>query len=105
MRRRSKHKPMAVQRHHDRVAELGCLVCGGLAEVHHVRGFADKPGSIPKDEWLVVPLCPAHHRYISPGGERISVHDLGHQGFFQEHGIDLYSEAMRLAEDTQRRAA
>jgi hypothetical protein len=35
----------------------------------------------------------------------VSVQSLGHQGFFLKYKIDLLAEAMRLAEETQRRAA
>lgn len=100
---KQKHKSAALERFHDWVAEHGCLVCGGEAVVHHVRGYADRPGSISKDHWLVTPLCPAHHDVQH--GPRISVHALSHQGFYRMHGIDLYAEAMRLAEQFQRRAA
>jgi hypothetical protein len=90
-------KPAALKRHHDRVADLGCLVCGGPAEVHHVTGYADRPGRFSRDEWLVTPLCPFHHRIDQFVSAPTSVQGLGHQGFYQEYGIDLYAEAMRLA--------
>jgi hypothetical protein len=38
----------------------------------------------------------------------VSVHDLGHRGFYQEHGIDLMKEAEALwaiSEEFERRAA
>lgn len=38
-------------------------------------------------------------------GPKQSVEALGHRGFYQEWMIDLYAEAVRLAEETQRRAA
>jgi hypothetical protein len=103
LRRRTKHKPVELERFHDWVAEHGCLVCGADAIVHHVRGYADRPGSISKDHWLVTPLCPGHHDVQH--GPRQSVHALGHQGFFDEWGIDLYAEALRLAEAWKRRIA
>jgi hypothetical protein len=106
LRAKPRYKPVAAERHHDRIAALGCLVCGGPAEVHHVTGYADKPGRFSRDHWLTAPLCPLHHRGV---GEKapmlVSVQSLGHQGFYEEHGIDLLAEAMRLAEETQRRAA
>lgn len=103
LRAKTRHKPVDAQRHHDRVAALGCLVCRGKATVHHVTGYADRPGRFSRDHWLVVPLCPWHHQIQF--GPRQSVEALGHQGFFQEWGIDLLAEAMRLADETQRRAA
>lgn len=103
LRARPKYKPVELERFHGWVAEHGCIVCGGEATVHHVRGYADRPGGITKDHWLVVPLCPPHH--LIQHGPKQSVEALGHQGFFQEWGIDLYAEAMRLADDFQRKAA
>ena len=104
LRAKPRYKPVAVRRYHDWVASLGCLVCGSPAELHHVTSYADRPGRLSRDDMLVTPLCPLHHRGV---GERapfiVSVQSLGHRGFFQEHGIDLLAEAMRLAE--QRRAA
>lgn len=101
------YKPAAVREHHDRVAAHGCLVCGGEATVHHVTGYADRPGRFTRDDWLVVPLCPPHHQIVFDPLHSApqSVEALSHQGFFQEWGIDLLAEAMRLAEDTQRKAA
>ena len=106
---KSRYKSADLERFHDFVAEQGCLVCGwrdaetGKALVHHVRGYADKPGCISKDHWLVTPLCPPHHDVQH--GPRTSVHALSHQGFFREYQIDLYAEAMRLAETYQRKDA
>lgn len=100
---KSRYKSADLERFHDHVAEQGCLVCKAPAIVHHVRGYADKPGCISKDHWLVTPLCPRHHDVQH--GPRESVHALGHQGFFLAYGIDLYAEAMRLAEAWQRRIA
>lgn len=98
------NKPVSVRRHHDRVAQLGCLVCGGDAEIHHVTGYADKPGRFRRDEWLVTPLCPWHHRLDKSASMPTSVQGLSHQGFYREHGIDLLAEAMRLAAETTRLA-
>lgn len=60
-----------LQRYWTRVAACGCLICRRAAEIAHAHG-----GSIverlqePKDkgkkllymDWLVLPLCPDHHR-------------------------------------------
>ena len=103
LRAKRKYKPKELERFHDWVAGNGCLVCEREATLHHVTGYADKPGRFGRNEWLVVPLCPAHH--LIQHGPRWSVEALGHQGFFRIHGVDLYDEAMRLAEQWQRRAA
>lgn len=48
-----------------RVAQLGCALCarngyeGTPAEVHHVRCGQGKG---QHNDWLVIPLCPEHHR-------------------------------------------
>jgi len=101
------YKPVDVQRFHDWVAEQGCLVCGAPATIHHVTGYADKPGRFGRDHWLVVPLCPPHHQKVfdPSASDPISVEGLGHQGFFDKYGIDLLAEAMAFAETYQRRAA
>lgn len=102
------YKPVALERYHEWIAkENDCLVCGGAATVHHVTGYADRPGRFSRDEWLVVPLCPGHHQkvYDKRASDPQSVEGLGHQGFFQKYGIDLLAEAMSLAEIYQRRAA
>lgn len=103
LRAKPRYKPAELRRYHDWVASLGCLVCGGPATIHHVTGYADRPGRIARSDWLVVPLAPRFH--LIQHGPRESVEALGHQGFFRIHGIDLYEEAVRLAEQWQRRAA
>ena len=45
-------------KHLDKIAALGCLICGRPAEIHHVR-MGVGMGQRGKE---VVPLCPAHHR-------------------------------------------
>src|SRR5690349_19906011 len=103
---RRKYKPLELDRFHGWVADHGCIVCGGPATVHHVTGYADKPGRFSRDHWLVAPLCPGHHQAVYDNASApMSVEMLGHQGFFEQYGIDLLSEAMSLAEQWQRQAA
>jgi hypothetical protein len=101
------YKPVAVDHYHDWVAEQGCLVCGAAATVHHVTGYADRPGRFSRDHWLVTPLCPPHHQKVfdPSASDPVSVEGLGHQGFFQKYGIDPLSEAMAFAESYQRQVA
>ena len=101
------YKPVELDRFHDWVAAQGCLVCGAAATVHHVTGYADRPGRVSRDEWLVAPLCPPHHQKVfdPKASDPQSVEGLGHQGFFDRYGIDLMAEAMCLAESFQRKAA
>ena len=107
LKAKSRYKPAEVQRFHDWVAGHGCLVSGRPATLHHVTGYADRPGRFTRDDWLVVPLAPEFHQkvYDPKAFAPISVEGLGHQGFFQEHGIDLLAQAMRFAEQWRRRAA
>jgi hypothetical protein len=89
-------KPPTAQerRHMDRVAALGCLVCGSPATLHHVTARADAPGRLTRSHKRVVPLCPRHHQIQH--GPRESVEAVGHRGFYTMHGIDLLAEAERL---------
>lgn len=55
----------AEKRHLDRVASLGCAVCGTRpVTVHHIR---DGQGMSQRaSHWLAIPLCPDCHQ--GPGG-------------------------------------
>ena len=63
------------QRHIGRVKDLGCVICRNLdlgatpADAHHIYDTADR------DDFLVVPLCPYHHR--GAGG----FHGMGERAF------------------------
>jgi hypothetical protein len=95
----------------DRVAGLGCCVpeCGLPATLHHVTGYADRMGRLPRSHQCVIGLCPIHHQAVFDSASMpVSVERLGHRGFYQEHGIDLYAEATRLwaeSEALERKAA
>jgi hypothetical protein len=96
-RKAKPYKPMEVKRYHDSIAKRPCLVSGKYGvTIHHVTGYADRPGRIARSDWLVVPLLAEFH--LIQHGPRWSVEALGHQGFFRIHGIDLYAEAVRLAD-------
>jgi hypothetical protein len=102
--------PNAMERRHwDRVAKKGCAVCGGEATIHHVTGYADRMGRFPRSHQLVAPLCPAHHQAVFDDASMpVSVERLGHRGFYQEHGIDLFALAQQLwaeSESLEKRAA
>lgn len=96
--------PDALERKHMAwVASLRCLVCGKPATVHHVTGYADRPGRIARSHKRVVPLCPQHHQKVfdPKGFDPVSVEGLGHQGFFNKHNIDLLKEAELLWKATE----
>jgi hypothetical protein len=102
--------PSAIEkRHWSRIAAMGCLVCGGEATIHHVTGWADRMGRLPRSHQRVVPLCKIHHQAVWDSASMpVSVERLGHRGFYQEHGIDLMKEAEALwaiSEELERRAA
>lgn len=94
LRRKAKYVPAAEQRHMARVAQMGCLVCGRQATVHHVTASIHG-GRLPRSNWRVVPLCPVHHQIQH--GPRESVEALGHGKFHETYNIDLLAEAERLA--------
>lgn len=82
----------------DRIAALGCLVCGAGATIHHVTASIHG-GRLTRRHDRVVPLCPVHHQavYDPYANQPVSVERLGHRGFWKLHGIDLLAEAERLA--------
>ena len=84
----------------DRIAAMGCLVCGGAATIHHVTGYADRMGRLTRRHDRVVPLCPMHHQAVFDpyASDPVSVERLNHRGFYDRHGIDLMAEAERLAD-------
>jgi hypothetical protein len=99
---------VSAREYHEWIAkENVCLVCGAAPTIHHVTGYADKPGRFTRDDWLVVPLCPPHHQKVfdPKASDPISVEGLSHQGFFEKYGIDLLAEAMAFAETYRRVAA
>jgi hypothetical protein len=87
--RKPKGKTADERRHHDRVAAMGCLVCGGPANIHHVT--SDGFQRLRRDHMRVVPLCAQCHQH-GPG----AVHVIGHATFCALHG-DLIELADRLA--------
>jgi hypothetical protein len=110
LKRSRRKEPTAYEKRHQlRVRQQGCIVCGREASIHHVTAYADRMGRLPRDEMVVVPLCPQHHQAVFDSSSMpISVEMLGHRGFYMEHGIDLYREAVRLKAETEqleRRAA
>jgi hypothetical protein len=95
---KAKRRPVpAVEAAHiARVAEMGCLVCGSPATVHHVTSDGFK--RLSRSHRRVVPLCPRHHQIQH--GPRESVEALGHAGFTATYGIDLLFAAEQLWAET-----
>jgi hypothetical protein len=75
-----------------KVADLGCLICGAPAEIHHIRtgqGMGQRASN-----FLVIPLCEFHHR-LGAFGEAIHA---GQREFEIQHGcneLDLLAEVIR----------
>jgi len=49
------------------VADLGCILCGGIAEIHHVVGRAAKQNKVPIGHAYILPLHHINHSYIDQG--------------------------------------
>lgn len=82
----------------DEITQLGCLVCGRAATIHHVTASIHG-GRMTRRHDRVVPLCPVHHQKVFDPFHNApqSVEALGHRGFFKKYGIDLLRESERLA--------
>lgn len=50
------------------MAELGCLICGAPAEIHHPTGAGM---GLRASHYDAIPLCPTHHR---TGGYGVAIH-------------------------------
>lgn len=75
------------------VAELGCIICGRPANLHHPRmcqGMAQR-----SPDWLCIPLCPDHHQH---GGHGVAIH-AGQATFEQNYGTEseLLAETIKKA--------
>lgn len=85
------------------VARLSCAICMEMgapdspAEVHHIGDTADR------SDWLVVPLCPEHHRGAN------GFHGMGERAFNARYKTNeqklLAETARRLDQNFPRRAA
>lgn len=88
---------VATQRHKDRVAALGCILCRHLgygetpAALHHLRegqGMSQRA-----DDTLVIPLCHEHHQGDS------GLHGLGTRAFERRYKLselDLLAQTLEL---------
>lgn len=84
--KRKKAPTAAEARHMDRIARMGCLVCGAPATVHHISASIHG-GRVTRSNKRTAPLCPVHHQI--QWGPKESVEALSHAGFYREYGIDL----------------
>lgn len=80
---RKKPATKAERAHLDRIAGLGCCLCGGLAEVHHITtgiGMGQRASHFD-----TIPLCAAHHR---TGGHGVAIH-AGKRTWEARHGPEI----------------
>jgi len=78
--------------YHNYVRNIGCLVCGRDASIHHC--ISDGNQRISKSHWHITPLCPEHHQ--GPLG----YHGLGsHDLFYEMYRINLYDVGLQILED------
>lgn len=87
------------KRYMSRVAECGCILCAHLgnpgtpAELHHPKEGVFAGCAQKASDWLVVPLCPEHHRGNS------GLHGLGTKGFYTRYKLneaDLLAMTMEM---------
>ena len=78
----------AAKRYLGKVADIGCILCrhlgtpGTPAEIHHPKEGVFAGCAQRASDWLVVPLCPEHHRGAS------GLHGLGTRGFYTRYRIN-----------------
>lgn len=80
-----KQKPTKQKDHKEWVASQGCMICGGVACVHHIRILGE-----PRDDMRTIPLCYDHHQ----GSD--GIHFLGKHVFREifGHELDMLAELM-----------
>jgi hypothetical protein len=61
------------------IVDIGCVLCGGGAEIDHVYGAKAIHNKVAIGNWAVVALCPSHHRL-----ERDS-RTISETSFFKRH--------------------
>ena len=72
--------PTKLQRERwQQIAMLGCMICGGIPELHHL--FTGAGGR--KNHDAVIPLCWLHHRSPQAG-----IHGMGRKEFARKYGTE-----------------
>ena len=90
MRKSRKKAATAEERRHlQRVADMGCVVCGAPSQVHHIT--SGEGGRITRTHSRCIPLCLRHHTAAAD-----AVHQLGQAAFNGLHGLDILALADRL---------
>lgn len=79
--KKSKHKTGDEKKYLQKVADLGCIICGSPANIHHIRtgqGLGQR-----SSHYATLPLCHAHHQ----GKE--GIHTLGTKVWQAKFGSEL----------------
>lgn len=92
--KRSVQPTAAQQRYLDWVLEQPCVVTGryGVTK-HHVTASRDG-GRFTRSHWIAVPLIRELH--LIQDGPELSVEALGHDGFYEKHGVDLEIASLHI---------
>ena len=77
----AKRPNAAAKQHMERVASLGCIICQGEAEVHHL--LHQKGMGRRNSHFETIPLCFPHHR-----GED-GIHTIGRRKWEARYGTEL----------------
>jgi hypothetical protein len=90
----------ALRLYWNQVAAMGCVVCGGVAEIAHGAGKPSvtermqepkaKGKKLPRMDWLVIPVCAWHHR------QAVDALDLNPR-LFEEHYGPVAKHIDRIA--------
>lgn len=89
--RRSVDPTAAQRRYLQWVLEQPCVVTGQYGvQKHHVTASRDG-GRFTRSHWIAVPLSPDLHQHALG---KLSVEQMGHGSFFEEHGVDLEIAAL-----------
>ena len=89
--RRAVNPTSAQQQYLDWVLQQPCVVTGRYdVTKHHVSAGRDG-GRFTRSHWIVVPLVRELHQHDHG---KDSVERLGHDGFYEKHGVDLEIAAL-----------
>jgi hypothetical protein len=78
--------PARNQEHMGRIAQLGCLICGDVAQAHHVDVVTMKNMGPKVSDYLTAPLCFRHHQ----GSTYDCAHGAnGERAFWSYYRVDI----------------
>lgn len=66
MKKKGRKKPTAEQqRRHDKIRDLGCIICGNWCSIHHIREDLGMGQAVDHDR--VLGICYDHHQSEAAG--------------------------------------